>query len=375
MGIHTPIDRHFRFGELYGIRRSYGDIVRSVEESKLENELFDMMMVQIVESGNLEKIERFAKKNERLRDFALENSISESICKMNESTNGLNIPRVVKKRASDRFRNAIENKALSIKVNSFKFPSFTKPIEEPTIYESEEDEVALYASQENESDNIDKLINNIAIKKGIVGGDEIVRSKNDIEFEKNLNGGINGTSEEQLKHNYSIRNVILESIAGNVKKTKLIPPTTLYTYGSNGDTKDYLNTTIKSVINGINAICGINFAESDYIWLASGRPTPFLKCEMVVNADSVKGNRLLNAYFGPAGEFKDYLYRADNTPKIEPSKAVAMSKIDREVNVVMSYPIVKVYATIISWDMVNGEERLREITAEDFRGTKIRVID
>jgi len=375
MGIHTPIDRHFRFGELYGIRRSYGDIVRSVEESKLENELFDMMMVQIVESGNLEKIERFAKKNERLRDFALENSISESICKMNESTNGLNIPRVVKKRASDRFRNAIENKALSIKVNSFKFPSFTKPIEEPTIYESEEDEVALYASQENESDNIDKLINNIAIKKGIVGGDEIVRSKNDIEFEKNLNGGINGTSEEQLKHNYSIRNVILESIAGNVKKTKLIPPTTLYTYGSNGDTKDYLNTTIKSVINGINAICGINFAESDYIWLASGRPTPFLKCEMVVNADSVKGNRLLNAYFGPAGEFKDYLYRADNTPKIEPSKAGAMSKIDREVNVVMSYPIVKVYATIISWDMVNGEERLREITAEDFRGTKIRVID
>lgn len=375
MGIHTPIDRHFRFGELYGIRKSYGDIVRSVEESKLENELFDMMMVQIVESGNLEKIERFAKKNERLRDFALENSISESICKMNESTNGLNIPRVVKKRASDRFRNAIENKALSIKVNSFKFPSFTKPIEEPTIYESEEDEVALYASQENESDNIDKLINNIAIKKGIVGGDEIVRSKNDIEFEKNLNGGINGTSEEQLKHNYSIRNVILESIAGNVKKTKLIPPTTLYTYGSNGDTKDYLNTTIKSVINGINAICGINFAESDYIWLASGRPTPFLKCEMVVNADSVKGNRLLNAYFGPAGEFKDYLYRADNTPKIEPSKAGAMSKIDREVNVVMSYPIVKVYATIISWDMVNGEERLREITAEDFRGTKIRVID
>ena len=375
MGIHTPIDRHFRFGELYGIRRSYGDIVRSVEESKLENELFDMMMVQIVESGNLEKIERFAKKNERLRDFALENSISESICKMNESTNGLNIPRVVKKRASDRFRNAIENKALSIKVNSFKFPSFTKPIEEPTIYESEEDEVALYASQENESDNIDKLINNIAIKKGIVGGDEIVRSKNDIEFEKNLNGGINGTSEEQLKHNYSIRNVILESIAGNVKKTKLIPPTTLYTYGSNGDTKDYLNTTIKSVINGINAICGINFAEADYRWLASGRPTPFLKCEMVVNADSVKGNRLLNAYFGPAGEFKDYLYRADNTPKIEPSKAVAMSKIDREVNVVMSYPIVKVYATIISWDMVNGEERLREITAEDFRGTKIRVID
>ena len=167
----------------------------------------------------------------------------------------------------------------------------------------------------------------------------------------------------------------MESIAGNVKKTKLIPPTTLYTYGSNGDTKDYLNTTIKSVINGINAICGINFAESDYIWLASGRPTPFLKCEMVVNADSVKGNRLLNAYFGPAGEFKDYLYRADNTPKIEPSKAGAMSKIDREVNVVMSYPMVKVYATIISWDMVNGEERLREITAEDFRGTKIRVID
>ena len=375
MGIHTPIDRHFRFGELYGIRRSYGDIVRSVEESKLENELFDMMMVQIVESGNLEKIERFAKKNERLRDFALENSISESICKMNESTNGLNIPKVVKKRASDRFRNAIENKALSIKVNSFKFPSFTKTIEEPTIYESEEDEVALYVSQENESDNIDKLINNIAIKKGIVGGDGIVRSKNDIEFENNLNGGINGTSEEQLKHNYSIRNVILESIAGNVKKTKLIPPTTLYTYGSNGDTKDYLNTTIKSVINGINAICGINFAESEYIWLASGRPTPFLKCEMVVNADSVKGNRLLNAYFGPAGEFKDYLYRADNTPKIEPSKAGAMSKIDREVNVVMSYPIVKVYATIISWDMVNGEERLREITAEDFRGTKIRVID
>ena len=372
MGIHTPIDKHFKFGELYGIRRSYGDMVKSVEESRMEKNLFNMMMKQIIESGNLEKIERFAKKNERLRDFALENSIIESINSMNESTNGLNIPKVVKKRASERFREEIENKALSIKVNSFKFPSFTEPIEEPTIYESEEDDVETYHLKEEESENIDKLINNISIKSGV---EDKIRSKNDIEFEKNLNSSEDGGSEETEKHNYSIRTVILESIAGNSKKTKLIPPTTLYTYGNNGDTKDYLNTTIKSVINGINAICGINFSESDYIWLASGRPTPFLKCEMVVNSDSVKGNRLLNAYFGPAGEFKDYLYRADNTPKIEPSKAGAMSRIDREVNVIMSYPIIKVYATIISWDVVNGEERLREINEEDFRGTRIRIIN
>ena len=372
MGIHTPIDRHFRFGELYGIRGSYDSMNKSIAESKTEKNLFDMMMAFMIESGNMEKIERFALKNEKLRDFALENSIVEAVDRMKTVTEGLNIPRIVKKRASDRFRNAVSDRALSIKVNSFKFPSFGKTVEEPTVFEAENGDDSYGISDEKQSDTIDRLINNIAIKQG-TDGDGLVQSRADAEFEHTLKK--DGVEDEERKHNYSIRNVIIEANASNERKTVLIPPTTLYSYGSNGEPKDYLNTTIKSVVNGINAICGLNFTENDYIWLASGRPTPFLKCEMVVTADAVKGNRLLNTYFGPAGQFKDYLYRADNTPRLEPSKAGDMTKIDREVNVVMSYPVIKVYTTIVSWDMVNGEERLREIGAEDFRGTRIKVID
>lgn len=375
MGIHTPIDRHFRFGELYGIRKSYDNMVMSIEESKTEKSLFDMMMRQIIESGNLEKIERFARKNANLRNFAIENSVTEAISEMNENTKGLNIPKIIKKSASEKFRKAVSDKALSIKVNEFKFPSFTKPIAEPTIFESEEESDEFMASQEKQSENIDNLINNIAIKQGISGNNDIIQSKTDAEFEKNLKNGEDSKNNPQpSKHNYSIRTVIMESIAGNAKKTKLIPPTTLYTYGVDGDERNYLNTTIKSVINGINAICSLNFPESDYIWLSSGRPTPFLKCDMAVTADLIKGNRLLNAYFGPTSQFKDYLYRPDNTPRIEPSKAGAMSSIDRDVNVIYAYPIIKVYATILSWDMVNGEERLREINEDDFRGTQIKVV-
>lgn len=368
MGIHTPIDRRFRFGELYGIKKSYSDMNRSIEESNMEKQLFDMMLSHVVESGNLEKIERFAKKNRALCNFVTENSIVESITMMNEKTNGLNIPKVVKKRASEKLRMAVSDKALSIKTNEYKLPSFSKPEEEPTIYESDDDEDI--SISDKESKDIDKLINDIAIKQGIVGNNEIIQSKTDAEFEKNLNS----KPEEQKKHNYSIRGVILEAIAGNEKKTKLIPPTSIYSY-QNGEPKDYLNSTMKNVVNGINAICGLNFPEKDYIWLSSGRPVPFLKCEMVVNSDMVKGNRLLNAYFGPAGEFKDYLYRADGTPRIEQSKAMSMSAIDREVNAVMSYPIIRAYTTLISWDIVNGEEVLREISSEDFNGTGIRIID
>lgn len=370
MGIHTPIDRRFRFGELYGIRKSYGEMNRSIEESNIEKQLFDMMLSNMIENGNLEKIERFAKKNRTLCDFATENSILESISLMNEKTNGLNIPKVVKKRAADKLRMAVSNKALSIKTNEYKLPSFNKPEEEPTIYES--DDYENVSISDNESENIDKLINDIAIKQGIVGNNEIIQSKTDREFEKNLDS--KEDLKEQNKHNYSIRSVIIEAIAGNEKKTTLIPPTSIYNY-KDEKSKEYLNSTIKNVINGINAICGLNFPEKDYIWLASGRPVPFLKCEMVVNSDTVKGNRLLNAYFGPSGEFKDYLYRADGTPRIEQSKAKSMSTIDKEVNAIMSYPIIRAYTTLISWDMVNGEEVLREISSEDFRGTSIRMIN
>lgn len=367
MGIHTPIDRRFRFGELYGIRNSYRDMNRSIEESNMEKSLFDMMMAHMIENGNFEKIERFARKNEALRDFVIENSIIEAVSAINESVNGLNIPKVVKKRAAEKLRMAVSDRALSIKTNEFKMPYFGKYPEEPTIYESEEDELAM---SDAESPNIDKLINDIAVKNGILGSNEIIQSKTDADFEKS----INDETTEESKHNYSIRNIVLESIAANEHKTKLIPPTSIYTYNGE-DAKEYLNSTFKSVINGINAICGLNFPESDYIWLASGRPTPFLKGEMVVNSDLVKGNRLLNAYFGPRGEFKDYLYRADGTPRIEASKAKEMSEIDYEVNAIMSYPIIKVYASIVSWDNVNGEQKLREIDSDDFRGTDIRYID
>ena len=370
MGIHTPIDRRFRFGELYGIRRSYSDMNRSIEESNIEKQLFDMMLSHMVESGNLEKIERFARKNRALCDFTTENSIVESIAIMNERTNGLNIPKVVKKRAAEKLRMAVSDRALSIKTNEYKLPSFDKFEKEPTIYESENDEDV--SINDEESKDIDKLINDIAIKQGIVGNNEIIQSKTDIEFEKNLNS--KPEDDIQKKHNYSIRSVILEAIAGNEKKTKLIPPTSIYSY-KNGEPKDYLNSTMKNVVNGVNAICGLNFPENDYIWLASGRPVPFLKCEMVVNSEMVKGNRLLNAYFGPAGEFKDYLYRGDGTPRKQQSKAIYMSTIDREVNAVMSYPIIRAYTTMISWDIVNGEEILREINSEDFQGTSIRMID
>lgn len=369
MGIHTPIDNRFKFGELYGIRKSYSDMNRTILESETEKTLFNNMMNYMVESGNIEKIERFAKKNKKLRDFVVENSLTDTINLMMENTKGLNIPKVVKKRAADKLRMAVSDKALSIKTNEYRLPSFNKFEEEPTIYESEDNNISL---SDDESENIDKLINDIAIKNGILGNGEIIQSKNDKEFEKTSESDDN--VDNIKKHNYSIRSIIIESIAGNEKKTVLIPPTLIYNY-SDSDAKDYLNSTIKNVINGINATCGLNFPENDYLWIKSGRPVPFLKCEMVVNSDMVKGNRLLNAYFGPVGEFKDYLYRADGTPRIEMSKASSMSKIDKEVNAILSYPIIKVYSTIVSWDIVNGEEVIREIGRDDFHDTSIKFVE
>lgn len=368
MGIHTPIDNRFKFGELYGIRKSYSDMNRSILESETEKTLFNNMLSYMVESGKIEKIERFAKKNKKLRDFVLENSLSETINLMMENTKGLNIPKVVKKKAADKLRMAVSDKALSIKTNEYRLPSFDRPEKEPTIYESEDNDISL---SDEESENIDKLINDIAIKNGILGNGEIIQSKKDKEFERTSE--TEDSENEIKKHNYSIRNIIIEAIAGNEKKTSLIPPTMIYNY-SDSDSKDYLNSTIKNVVNGINATCGLNFPEDDYLWIQSGRPVPFLKCEMVVNSDMVKGNRLLNAYFGPVGEFKDYLYRADGTPRIELAKATSMSKIDKEVNAILSYPIIKVYSTIVSWDIVNGEEVLREIDWSDFKGTSVKFI-
>lgn len=369
MGLHTPIDNRFHFGELYGIRKSYGGMVNSIEESIVEKQLFGIMMKQMVESGNLEKIQRFARKNSCLRDFALNNSINEAIKVMESSVIGKNASNRLRKNASEKLKKAVCETICRIEPAEFEFPKFNNS----AICEADEmqydDELETF--QEKESDSIDRLIANIKIDGK---GNDIIQSQSDKEFEKRLSDKSSDMNDIS-KHNYSIRTIILEAIAGNVRRTKLIPPTTIYSYNDGTEPKEYLNTTMKSVVNGINAACGLNFPESDYVWLASGRPTPFLKCEMAVTSDTVKGNRFLNAYFGPAGEFKDYLYRADGTPRLKPSEAGVMNSIDRDVNVIESYPIIKVYTTIISWDMVNGEERLREISDEDFRGTSIKVIN
>lgn len=367
MGLHTPIDNRFRFGELYGIRNSYSGMVRSIDESRLEKQIYDLMMTQLVESGNLEKIERFARKNASLRDFAYDNSMNEAVSAMEKSIKGIDIPKAVRKSAVNKFKRNVWESISSIEPSEFRFPSFKNEITEAE--DAIEDDIELSTSQEEESESIDKLISNISLNKG----NDIIQSRSDREFEKEL---ANKTSSEApVKHNYSIRTIILESIAGNSKKRELIPPTTIYTFNDGTEPKDYLNTTMKSVVSGINAACGLNFPESDYTWMASGRPTPFLRCEMVVNADAVKGNRFLNAFFGPAGEFKDYLYRADGTPRLPPSDAGVMNSIDRDVNVISSYPIIRVDTTVISWDMVNGEEKLREIGKDDFKGTSIDFVN
>lgn len=361
MGIHTPIDKRFRFGELYGIRKSYRNMNRSIGESNAENRLFDMMMARMVENGSLEKIDRFAKKNRRLCNFVVENSTEEAITAINEATSDWNIPKWIRKQAANRIKTIVSERANSIETYEYCLPVDDICNVKQNINESEDGT----ATSDSESEGIDKLINDIAIKKGILGGSEIVQSTTDNEFEKKL--------LDENKHNYSIQSVIIESIAGNERKKMLIPPTSIYD-ASNGEPREYLDSKMENVINGVNAICGMNFPNSDYTWMASGDPAPFLRAEMAVNSDMVRGNRLLNAYFGPAGEYKDYLYRADGTPRIELSKASSMSTIDKEVNAIMSYPIIRVYAIVISWDMVNGKTVPREIDADDFRGMNINIV-
>lgn len=371
MGIHTPIDRHFRFGELYGIRRSYSGMVDSIRESETERMLLDGMMAYMVESGNLEKIGRFARKNGRLRDFAFENSITEAVSGMNERTAGMGIPKSVKKKVERALRESVMRAVEGVEPEEFRLEAPFGCSFGTAVSEAESEEEGFDSSGEGQSEEIDKLIADVAVRKGIYSKDGIVQSKRDAEFGKDEEPSEDGGQEV---HNYSIREIVLEAMATNQRRTKLIPPTSLYSYTS-GNAKDYLKTTIKSVLNGINVTCGINFREDDYTWLASGRPTPFLKAEMVVTADSIRGSRLLNTYFGPAGMFKDYIFRADNTPKLEPAKAGGMSEIDREVNVISAYPMIKVYTTIISWDVVNGEDRLREIDSSDFLGTDVKFLD
>ena len=382
MGIHTPIDSHYRFGELYGIRKSYGNMNRSIVESNVEQNLFNMMMSHLVESGNLEKIERFAAKNARLSEFTAKNSIVEAISYMSQSTESMNIPRNVKRRVSQRIRDVIESRLNSICADEYKIPSFDN-----NIVEDNEDNRETYdymSISEADSREIDELIKDVAAKRDILGNNEIIQSRKDSEFEK----GLNYKEKEETKHNYSIRSIVIDSIAGNEHKTKLIPPTSIYS--SQETAKEYLNSTFKNVVEGINSTlvdkCGFRVPEKEYIWLSSGRPTPFLRGEIAVDAEKIRNSistggsadglgDFLNAYFGPYGKYKDYLYRADGTPRIEMSKAQNMSTIDREVNAISSYPIIRVYAEVISWDVINGEDVLREIAPNDFRETPIKFID
>lgn len=366
MSLSTPVDRHYKFGELFGIRGVYDKMHTSIELSRMEESFFNKMMAHIIESGNMEKIERFALKNRTLSNFAKDRAIEEAYNNANLSKNALNIPNIIKKKAKAKLKMVVSDKALSIKTNSYNLPNFIEITEQPTIIESLED----YAENEKENEkSIDELIKNIAVDKGYIKDKtDIIQSEDDKRFE---DGDEN--FQEEIKHNYSIQTVEIESIAGNDKKTEIIPPTYIF-QSTTGNEKVYLNSTIKNVTDGINALCGINFTEDDYIWLASGRPTPHLRGEITVSTSLVKGNRLVNSYFGPAGEYKDYLYKPDGSPRIEPSKAEHMNEEDRDINAIQSYPIIKIYATIISWDVINGKDVLREITDSDFYHTNIKYV-
>lgn len=134
---------------------------------------------------------------------------------------------------------------------------------------------------------------------------------------------------------------------------------------------------MEQVVDFINNMTGFYFDINDYSFdFSTAEKTgkrPMLMAKKVLTSDAVQGSKAFNKYFGPEGQFADYLYNADGTPKFSPDSedAQSLEGAEKDVSVVSKYPVIWVGARVYSRNHKTGKER--EIKPLDFRGTEIVV--
>ena len=184
--------------------------------------------------------------------------------------------------------------------------------------------------------------------------------------------------EEQEPHryfDYCVQSIRMCVTVGNEQLGK--PVTVHFVTPTDINYKIQNLSDMEQVVDFINNMTGFYFDINDYSYdFASEKKTgkrPLLMAKKVITSDTVQGSKAFNKYFGPDGEFADYLYNADGTPKFTPDSEDAqdLDGAKKDVSVVSKYPVVWVGARVYSRNHKTGKER--EIKPLDFRGTAIVV--
>lgn len=349
--LHTPINKTFKFGELFNIRNRYYNMSGKIADKEFESHIVESVISNMDKEGKIERLRDIRTKNRNLANVMQKNFVTEAIdCVINER----------KVKITESFKNRL-NRSVYTTVDNLigecKEIDLGLPIAKPHKQRKSNQSGRLVI--EDDSSDIDSLIYSICEK---------AEKEYDSDSEQSILKKYIG---KVTVHNYSIGKIVLESIASNKQKTEFIKPTTIYE-SDISEENTVNNGDIDELVKKMNSLCGFNFTDADYKWFSCGRPKPFFKASTCVTTDMLKGNNLLETYFGKDGVYGDVLFKANGEYR---DVDIKKDKIESDVNDLHEYPILNIYFQVRSWDVINGQDIMRDIERDDFDGSNILFVE
>lgn len=348
--IHTPVNRTFKYGELFNIRSRYSNMSDRIANDKFEEGVVESVISLLSKDGKIDRLKNIRTKSHNLSVIMQENFVNEAVDKFINNS-GICVSEVLRNQFIRRVCTTLNNI-----IGESKEIELNLPIAYPKKIHRSQNSGRLVLN--DDSEYINSLIYSICEKMENVYNDD-----NDSVLKKYIG--------KTTVHNYSISKIVLESYASNKQHTQFIKPTTVYE-NDIVDENTVNNGTIEDLVNKMNELCGFNFNDSDFKWFSCGRPNPFFKVSVCITPDMVKSNNMLATYFGKDGIYGDILFKANGEYRDTDKKN---NKIESDINDIHEYPVLNIYYHVYSWDVINGQDIMREIEKDDFDGTNVMVVE
>lgn len=417
MELSTPTNGLIKNGELRGIGDAYVRMLNESAEEGIRKALFTNIY-ESVKKNNFGRLVKFARKNAKLAKATLRKSV-EKACKGVDC--GMDAK--AKKEVCDQVEEALCRELPAVEkarapmgracgVRRFKTPKARLALVEAE-YQDEDDDVENGRHDDDDTDlrgfrpdragsiqggPLDKdVVDEIErLTKGIKTDNEIPpEMKRDLMHDPDAAGSLEdeqdyGDDDQDQDQDYEdgdddedqqdAKDFCVTSIRMAVRANgrPLGKPVWVFV-GTHSDrvfrTQDL--HSVEDVLRYANETSGCYFDIDDFTCdFARARATgrqPMVIGRRRITPDFVSGSRAFNRFFGPEGQFADYLYKADGTPRFAPDspEGRAADGARRDATVVERYPEVIVGITFIARDSHTGKPV--PVEPEDFDGLRVKV--
>lgn len=416
MELSTPTNGLIKNGELRGIGNAYVRMLNESAEEGMRKALFTNIY-ESVKKSNFGRLVKFARKNAKLAKATVRKSV-EKACKGVDC--GMDAK--AKKEVCDQVEEALCRELPAVEksvaqpgrargVRGFKRPKARLALTEAE-YQDEDDDVENGRHDDDNADlsgfrpdragsiqggPLDKdVVDEIErLTKGIKTDKEIPpEMKRDLMHDPDAAGSLDDEQDfgddddqdqdyedgEEDEDQQDAKDFCVTSIRMAVRANgrPLGKPVWVFV-GTHSDrvfrTQDL--HSVEDVLRYANETSGCYFDLDDFTCdFARARATgrqPMVIGRRRITPDFVSGSRAFNRFFGPEGQFADYLYKADGTPRFAPNspEGRAADGALRDATVVERYPEVIVGITFIARDSRTGKPV--PVEPEDFDGLRVKV--